>query len=219
MKQSKIIAIVLALACVSIMLLSCQKQEELPADDAPRITQFGSFPFYEADFEENIYEDADYMNKERAMRYTSDSGMSVLISDEKYSDYGDGDDTLFFAKYFKSIIDGDAEKYRAFHTARFLGDMSKEFDFRTSEDALFTPQKLYNIEVEKIGSAKEADVLYRYYIVRYLIHKNNGTFRNDDMLDRSYTPLVITLVTPDKGESLIDSVEFYNPEKGWNGIK
>ncbi len=176
-----------------------------------KVTMFGSFPFSEADFDENIYEDSEYMAKERALRYISDEGTNVLISDEKYTDYGDGDDTLFFAKYFKSIIDGSAELYRSYHTERFLNDTSKPFDFRTSQNSIFTPQKLYNIEVQKIDSGKLDDVLYRYYIVRYLILDNNGTFRNDAMLDKGYVPLMITLVTPGSQSSstpLIDRVEF-----------
>lgn len=195
----------IAVSCVVMCLIlsGCTSGE--------RVTQFGSFPFADADFEENIYADADYMAKERALRYISDEGTNVLISDEKYTDYGDGDDTLFFAKYFKSIIDGDAEKYRSYHTQRFLDDTSKAFDFRTSPDSIFTPQKLYNIEVQKIDSGKNGDTLYRYYIVRYLIHENNGTYRNDAMLDKSYVPLMITLATPgskDVSTPLVDRVEF-----------
>lgn len=212
-------AAILAAVLLSSAFSSCGKKDKDKSDDGGKVTRFGSFPFCEADFDEDIYSDEEYMMKERALRYTSDEGMSVLISDEKYSDYGDGDDTVFFAKYFKSIIDGDAEKYRGFYTARFLGDLSKDFDFRTSEGTIFTPQKLYNIEVEKLGGVKKGDVLYRYYILRYLIHENNGTFRNDGMLDRSYIPLLAVVTLPDGGECAIDSIDFYNPEEGWDGIR
>lgn len=204
MKTRYIAAILLAFLTTALLLSSCKKSEY-----KREITEFGSFPFAEADFDENIYEDSEYMAKERALRYTSDDGTSVLISDERYTDYGDGDDALFFAKYLKSIIDGDAELYRSYHTERFLSDTSKKYSFRTEKDAVFAPQKLYNIEVEKVASEKRDDVLYRFYIVRYLIFKNNGTYRNDGMLDTSYIPLMITLTKRDGDSSpLVDRIEF-----------
>ena len=204
MKAKRFAAVILAAVTVAAFAVSCGKTEY-----KREVTKFGSFPFAEADFEENIYDDSEYMAKERALRYTSDDGTSVLISDEKYADYGDGDDTLFFAKYFKSIIDGDAELYRSYHTECFLSDAEKKYDFRTNEGTVFTPQKLYNIEVQKIASEKHDDTLYRFYIVRYLIFKNNGTYRNDGMLDQSYIPLMVTLTKKDGETSpLVDRTEF-----------
>ncbi len=204
MKVVRVTAAFLTVAAIVFFAASCGKKEY-----KREVTQFGSFPFAEADFEENIYDDSEYMAKERALRYTSDDGTSVLISDEKYADYGDGDDTLFFAKYFKAVIDGDAELYRSYHTERFLSDTAKKFDFRTNEGTVFTPQKLYDIEVQKIASEKHDDTLYRFYIVRYLIYKNNGTYRNDGMLDQSYIPLMVTLTKKDGDSSpLVDRTEF-----------
>ena len=67
---------------------------------------------------------------------------------------------------------------------------------------------LYNIRVEKLWEELEDDTITRYaFDVTYMIHRNDGTFRNDLDSDSSKT-LYFELVE-ENGTVQIDRVTYY----------
>ncbi len=127
-----------------------------------------SFTFYPADYNENIFEDEEYMSRNRYLAYTKGSD-TFTITDNDYSIY---DPTVgFFAGYFDTVINGRYEEYDSYFTEEY-------FEHQKNKER-FTPQKLYDIEI-KLKSTSEIEGATKYiYYVNYKICKNNGTFRND----------------------------------------
>ncbi len=133
-----------------------------------------SLSFYPADYNEDIFEDEEYMALNRYISYTKGSD-TYTITDDDYSKY---DVTVgFFAEYFNSVINGEYENYDEYFTDEYFENCSNK--------TRFTPQKLYDINI-KFKSTKAVDGATSYiYYVTYKIFKNNGTFRNDIESDSS----------------------------------
>lgn len=78
---------------------------------------------------------------------------------------------LFFKEYFAALEAGDADAYNALFTASYRaehGDKEK-----------FTPQMIYDIEVERIAQTIIGNTSTYDFNVYYKIYRNDGTFRND----------------------------------------
>ena len=153
-----------------------------------------SLTFYPADYNENIFEDEEYMAKNRYISYTKGSDTFVITNDD-YSFY---DPTVeFFAGYFNSVINGEYETYNDYFTeAYFIEQSNKE---------RFTPQKLYDIEIKYTSSSDVDGVTSYIYYVNYKIFENNGTFRNDIESDAARTLVYELHLYPD-GEILINYI-------------
>lgn len=153
-----------------------------------------SLSFYPADYDENIFEDEEYMSLNRYLSYTKGSD-TYTITDSEYSRY---DVTVgFFAEYFDSVINGEYETYDEYFTDEYFEENSNK--------SRFTPQKLYDINV-KFKSTKAVDGATSYiYYVTYKIFENNGTFRNDIESD-SARMLVYELYVYDDDTVLINYI-------------
>lgn len=153
-----------------------------------------SLSFYPADYNENIFEDEEYMGLNRYLSYTKGSD-TYTITDDDYSRY---DITVgFFAEYFDSVINGEYETYNNYFTEEYFEENSNK--------TRFTPQKLYDINVKfKSTSTVDGATSYIYYVT-YKIFENNGTFRNDIESD-SERMLVYELYVYDDDTVLINYI-------------
>lgn len=147
--------------------------------------------FYPADYSIDPYADPKYMLQLRDVYYL-EGNTGVLITD-------DTRDTVrktstFFESYFKLAIEGKYDEFQS------LFDKSLYNGIKIPE--LFTPQKIYDIEVEfyqELNDSANNNITYEYFIVRYKIMYNNGTFRNDIGSDET-RPLMFTIMK--NGDSL-----------------
>jgi len=140
--------------------------------------------FYPADYSVDPYADPKYMLQIRDV-YFVEGNTGVLVTDETR-------DTIrntasFFERYFKLAIEGKFEEFQE------LFDKSLYNGLKIPEK--FTSQKIYDIDVEfyqEVSDSANEKVRYEYYIVRYKIMYNNGTFRDDVGSDET-RPLMYTI--------------------------
>ena len=161
-----------------------------------------AYNFYYADFEENIFEDTEYLEliKGEGIRYCDmHSSVTVSIDEKTIDNYGD--DVRFFWDFLQNIVNGDKDAYNAmFSNEYFRHNLAKE---------AFTMQKIYDVQISKYSAEEIETDSGNYtkfiYIVEYRILKNNGTFRND--IGEGSRPQYIT-ITNKSGEYLIDSIGY-----------
>ncbi len=146
------------------------------------------FNFYTPDFEENIFEDKEYMEliADGVLKYDNAANNIVSVNAENASEHGDA--VKFLVDFVNSIIDGDNDRYNSY--------FSKEY-FKTHEKkSEFTMQKIYDgiITYYSAEGVTENGNNYTKYIYKlsYSILDNNGTFRNDIGEDRKTQYIVIT---------------------------
>lgn len=175
-------------------VLNAVKQSRKNEYTSDYMDHIKSFVFYPADYNEDITEDAEYMQKNRYISYQK-GGDTYIITDGDYSGY---DSTVeFFARYFDTVKNGNYKEYDSYFTDKYFEEQSNK--------EIFTPQKLYDIVVKFKGtSSVDGAVSYIYY-VDYKIFKNNGTFRNDIESDSSRT-LVYELYVYEDGNILINYI-------------
>jgi hypothetical protein len=143
------------------------------------------------DYESDIYENSEYMAKNRFILYKEDPYTTVIT--ETINEYGSLG--MFFLDYFKVLRDGDAEAYNGFFTDDYFEDKNNT---RYTE---FTMQKIYDAEVEKLTESLiesgEYDGWTRYtYKISYKIMANDGTFRSD-MPSDTLVPQIMELLSID----------------------
>ncbi|MHB1154684.1 MAG: hypothetical protein ACYCWE_21680 [Eubacteriales bacterium] len=130
--------------------------------------------FAQPDYESNIYENVEYMSKNRYIVYTEDPFTSIITeTNNEYGNIG-----KFFLNYFKTLTDGNAELYNNFFTDAYFEDKENKIYDK------FTMQKLYDAEVEKLSETLMESGEYsgsiRYtFKISYKIMANDGTFRSD----------------------------------------
>ncbi len=160
-----------------------------------------SYVFYPTNFDLDVTADAIYMGLDRQIYYKN-GGLSYSVS-ENDSDISPV--VRFFVEYFKTVIAGDTETYNTYFTDSY---------YKTNKPYVqFAPQMLYNIEVEELGFTASSDGTTRYsFYVTYMIHRNDGTFRNDIESDASKT-LYYELIEYADGTVKIDMIDrhkYYN---------
>lgn len=200
-KQKKIIVIVIAAMLVfSLAALTVLNYVDFDSLLAPRDGHKTPIVFYPPNYEENIFENEEYLEKNRYIKYT-EGPVSVLIVDGDYAQYGEA--VALLARYLDAIISGDAETYASF--------FSESYKKSVALPDKFTMQKLYDIEIKKLSAAEGEDAqgTYRRYVYRvsYMIMRNDGTFRTDLGSD-AIRPQEIT-VTERDGALLITGVATY----------
>ncbi len=156
------------------------------------------------DWDENIFEDEEYLKKDRSIYYTSNNVTLRLDDDGDFNSAGPI--ALFFREYFNAVINGDHEKYNS-----LLTDLYKE---EYGEKAPFTMQKIYEIEiidlncVNYLNDGKPNQIIVYEFDVEYRIMENNGTYRNNLTSD-SKRPLRYFLYRYASGEIKIFDIEEY----------
>ena len=143
------------------------------------------------DFEEDIFLNVEYMEKNRAIKYIT--GPQSTEYPIEYALQSNDTGLLFFAQYFQSIIHGEYQKHSDFYWDQYFED-KRSFELPTEP---FTMQKIHNISVDyrRANTVIESDGSQKtYYIVRYMIFQNNGTFRRD-LAENTTVPMLVELTT------------------------
>ncbi len=204
-RKKKLIIVLIAVLCAVPVLFFLNRLLDrdwaaiLRAQDAVE-TRPVYIRFAEPDYDENIFEDEAYLDKNRDISYTED-GVTRVIS-ENHAYYGAG--VEFFYRYFTALMCGDADTLNSLYREEFFADHERFADF--------TMQKVYNIEIVKQTETLIEEGAYagctRYtFRVAYMILDNNGTFRRD-MGSNAAVPQIFELL--DDGNSLkIYSVSGY----------
>ena len=184
-----VLAACVALMCLLLFLNSLDFNVDMSGWFGGRQEEVTVKPkMHHPDYEENIFENEEYMGKNRAIMYT-DGGVTSMIS-SAINEYGAVGD--FFLSYFDTVINGDAASYNRFFTDEYLDDEDNVIRSR------FTMQMLYDMEVELLSdtlfeSGGAAGTTRRTFRVSYKIMLNNGTFRND-MPSDTMVPVIIEVL-------------------------
>ncbi len=161
------------------------------------------FDFYMPDFEENIFEDTQYIDlftSYGGITYIDNSTrISTTINDEEYELFSE--DLKLLYRYISFAIQGDIDGYN--------GCFSDEYFENHEKQTPFTMQKIYNIQLTKMAEYTATDdngFEYRKYeySVEYMIRHNNGTLRND--MGSDCIRLQYFVISDLSGNALIDNV-------------
>ena len=166
------------------------------------------FDFYPADYEENIFEDEDYLEliEGEYMSFCDiTTNLTVGIDREGAIDYGK--EVAFLVEMLHDAISGDHTAYNAC--------FSNEYYKNNQPKSSFTMQKIYDIVITYISRETLTDsdgnnYTKSIYTVEYKIYKNNGTFRND--IGNGSKKQYFTL-TDTTGLVLVDNISTVNPKR------
>ncbi len=166
--------------------------------------------FYPIDFNADIEGDEEYLNKNRYISYTDESGaVTETITDGNYADFGQ--DLVFFDKYFTTLRNGDYENYDKLFTRSYFSTHE-----HTDTELGFTKQRIYNIHISYCKPYKANGVENTIYEVVYCIFKNDGLFRNDIRSDE-YRALYFTLSHTKDGVLISDIAYGYDYDFDYDG--
>lgn len=156
-----------------------------------------SYSFYPTDYDLDVTTDKTYMGLDRYVYFTN-GAETIAITDGDYAQYGPA--ISFFGEYFETVIAGDTETYNSFFTEHY---------YETNDPhERFAPQMLYNINVTKLWEELEDDTVMRYaFDVSYMIHRNDGTFRND--IDSDSSKKLYFELIEENGNVKIDRITYY----------
>nr|MBQ4320273.1 hypothetical protein [Clostridia bacterium] len=205
-KKKKIITALVILVCaVPVMYLATKLldrdwNEVIHSASVNEVVHNTNIKFADVNWDEDIFEDEVYLDKNRYITY-KDGAVSQLIT-ENHALYGVGPE--FFSGYFTAVIHGDNETLNLMYT--------DEWSKNNAAHESFTPQKVYNIEIEKLSENVIEEGRYagtkRYtFRVAYMIKDNNGTFRGDMGSDAA-VPLIFELLDSGYGPK-INSITKY----------
>ncbi len=194
-KVKKIIAVLAAIAVLSALILLVI--ELLPEKKAHREENEQLYFFYPPDHESNIFENEEFLKKNRDIKYIS-SGLSVSYDIESFSKLGEAQ--AFLADYFSVLWQGDEEALNLMFTDEYFEDNDPYGDI--------TMQKIYNISAEELGSSDMGNDTTRYYFsLTYMIMENDGTFRRDLDSDAE-RPQYLEIIS-DKNGIKINYIDYY----------
>lgn len=181
--------------------------------------------YYEADYESNIFEDQDYLKKDRTIKYkvpTETGGISIVLDEYEYDELTEGQ--RFFVSYFDAVISGNTERYHKIFAKEYTENPGG-FEIKPL-DRTFPMQRIYDIKITELGRTNPNDKSYVYgskpavfgvYEVSYKIMKNDGEFRPDLPSDAE-KPLIFEIVTTDAGSenelTLIKNIYSYTDISG-----
>lgn len=154
-----------------------------------------SYIFREPDYDLDVTTVPEYMEKDRMLHYKY--GAEELGIESKFEKYGR--DVKFFRDYFDTVIAGDWEKYNTLFTDHYYESEKPR--------NRFSPQMLYDLQIEKLWSEVEGDGERFAYNVSYRIYDNDGTYRND--LDDGGSKVLYYEIV-DTGDGIkVDYIDYY----------
>ena len=176
------VVIVAALLCALLYVLAvcidkynAQKVQSDATQQAASSNPVPSIIFYDADFDENIFENQEYMQKNAFVKYTK-GGVSYYITQS--IDQTEDEYASFFVNYFEKVKLADKS-----YADMFSQSYEHSYDYIASPDSEFAPQMIYDIEVSRFETQNdhslESDTQYAFFEVKYKIFHNNGTYRRD----------------------------------------
>ena len=198
LKKRIMIAIIVSICLVPVLLgvsyaLDVYENKKNNETDGPI-----DFDWYEADYDEDIFQDEDYVKliEYGFISYTEGS-LTLGIERENAKNYGE--EVEFMVEYLYSIIEGDADRYNSFFSNVYYKNHSRK--------DVFTMQKIYDVSLTKepaiVSDDDTAEAEKYTFVLSYRIFENNGTFRKD--IGDGYKRQYIT-VTNREGKLLIDSI-------------
>ena len=172
-----------------------QRNEAKRGPTSDYMDHIAGYDFYPSDYSIDITADEEYMKLDRQLHYKY-GGETIGLAVDECPRYGLSIGML--GRYFESVKNGEYETYNEYFTDEY-------FENQTNK-AEFTPQKLYDIEVEFISTTElDGGVVSNIYYVRYKIRQNTGTFRNDIGSDMSRDLVYEVREYPD-GTALINYI-------------
>lgn len=219
LKKKRLLVIIGAFAVLLLLvLLNSIDFESSPTEEAPEPPYtpdtYYAYYFVDPDYESNIFENPDYKKLDHSIAYTYNNQTVDLKNNLKNNDHESYDVPFaaFFVEYFTALAKGNANgNFDSFYSDVY---------FRTHKSfGNFAPQKVYDIDVARVGDPqtitseeKEEDVIYigctlTSFEVRYRIFQNDGTFRRD-ILDEDIIVQYIDLLGDKSGNYTINSVGY-----------
>ncbi len=157
----------------------------LPEEKPPEPTEIYFYPVVE----ENIFEDAHYLSKDRSVHYCDDprgQGITTQITD---ADRDQFDVKVRFTEiYLNCLMSGDCETLRQLCSEEFL---------RKNAIPDFTQQMLYDMYVYFYHSETLDGAELVTYKINYKILRNNGTYRRDVGSDGAKPEYLVLRVSTD----------------------
>ncbi len=202
-KKRMLIAIIIVsvLGVISYVLLENPQifeKKEVKKATSMYSDKLYSYIFHKCEDDFDVTTDEWYMQLDRSLHYKS-GNVSVMVLDEELSGYNNA--VKFFKTYFETVVAGDEETYNTYFTDRYYENNDPYISF--------APQMIYDIEVEQLSEKSHDDGTTSWsFNVKYKIHKNNGTFRNDLDSDSTKT-LYYELIGDKQGNVKIDYVTYY----------
>ena len=188
-KEKKAVIIVLAvmaaivLFSIPVLISSLGEGGSEETDETTRLIYFE-----EPNFEENIFEDEEYMGKNRLI-YVINGPIGTFVDTSSESERDAQSRVVnFMFDFIDAQIMGNTDAYNACFSSEYIA--------KKGPHAPFTMQKLYDVSIEQYGSATASESEsggYDYiFILKYKILNNNGTLRND-MESMSERPLYLSV--------------------------
>lgn len=160
------VIVLLGIASIIIDFVENNNKKEFEVD----------YNFYPADFDENIFEDDEYVDliADEFITYT-DSSTNVTVGIDRDNANVYGEQVEFFVDMIYDIINGDQTGYNArFSNLYYEEHLPKD---------RFTMQRIYDVNITYVSSqgveSDNGNYTKSIYILEYKISKNNGTFRRD----------------------------------------
>lgn len=199
-KMQIALAVICVLAAISYIILEHPEIFQKKSDSPKSMysDRLYSYNFYEADFDRDVTKDEYYMQFDRYVHYKN-GNVSVAVLDDEIDEYNNA--VKFFVEYFRIVTHGETEKYNELFTEKY---------YESNEPYVaFTPQMIYNIEVEQLSETELGDGSDKWaFNVTYMIYRNDGTFRNDLDSDSS-KKLYFELIEDKNGNIKIDFIDYY----------
>lgn len=144
----------------------------------------------------DIMEYDEYLGYDRNI-YLRENGVEMSISESDSTNHGDGFEVMY--QVIRSINEGDSRSYNA-----LMGD---EKLCKSS----FTQQQIYGIQIQTYSKKtmvgkNNLEYIEYVYKVKYKIHENNGTYRNDILSDASRDQYFV--INDSSGEMLVMDIIF-----------
>ncbi len=195
-KLAYIMCIILLAGAVCMTAISV-----LSSKNGEPTTDFGhNYAFFNENYEENIFEDENYLALNHSVLYKKGAvTISLDLSEKQEFDAP----LIFLLDYIDVVKNGKYQQYDAFFSNLYFTEYSNP--------EKFTMQKIYDVSIENISEEKketETNIYTEYvYSLEYKIMQNNGTFRNDIGSDSIRTQYF--LITNREGDLLIDNIMSY----------
>ena len=144
----------------------------------------------------DIMEYEEYLRYDRNI-YLRDNGVEVSISESDSTNHGDGFAVMY--QVIRAINEGDSRTYNA-----LMGD-------KKLHKPGFTQQQIYGIQIQTYSKKtmvgkNNLEYIEYVYKVKYKIHENNGTYRNDVLSDASRDQYFV--INDSSGEMLVMDIIF-----------
>lgn len=195
-----ILGVLLLLTCAAFLIDYIENADTDIPNSADKEIDYN---FYPPDFEEDIFENQDYLTLfNNGFMDFKEGNVTIGITKDNASKYGA--DTSHVVEMLYSIINGDNDLYNQHFSDLYYKTHAAKDDF--------TMQMLYDIRIERISAEKiEIENTPAYnrsvFSIEYKIYRNNGTFRKD--IGEGSKKQYITL-TDQSGEWLVDNISTVN---------